>query len=94
MMIENRVGKFLLYGIILLNIHFFVPYMYRSYVKMEKLQREQNDIKEKIELAKNKIEDYNRRIDKLEDDFQREKIARDKLQMIKEKEEIYRFINN
>ena len=52
------------------------------------------DIKEKIELAKNKIEDYNRRIDKLEDDFQREKIARDKLQMVKEKEEIYRFINN
>ena len=50
MMIENRVGKFLLYGIILLNIYFFVPYMYRSYVKMEKLQREQNDIKEKIEL--------------------------------------------
>lgn len=94
MMIENRVGKFLLYGIIFLNIHFFVPYMYRSYVKMEKLQREQNDIKEKIELAKNKIEDYNRRIDKLEDDFQREKIARDKLQMVKEKEEIYRFINN
>ena len=68
--------------------------MYRSYVKMEKLQREQNDIKEKIELAKNKIEDYNRRIDKLEDDFQREKIARDKLQMVKETEEIYRFINN
>ena len=94
MMIENRVGKFLLYGIILLNIYFLVPYMYRSYVKMEKLQREQNDIKEKIELAKNKIEDYNRRIDKLEDDFQREKIARDKLQMVKEKEEIYRFINN
>ena len=94
MMIENRVGKFLLYGIILLNIYFFVPYMDRSYVKMEKLQREQNDIKEKIELAKNKIEDYNRRIDKLEDDFQREKIARDKLQMVKEKEEIYRFINN
>lgn len=94
MMIENRVGKFLLYGIILLNIYFFVPYMHRSYVKMEKLQREQNDIKEKIELAKNKIEDYNRRIDKLEDDFQREKIARDKLQMVKEKEEIYRFINN
>ena len=94
MMIENRVGKFLLYGIILLNIYFVVTYMYRSYVKMEKLQREQNDIKEKIELAKNKIEDYNRRIDKLEDDFQREKIARDKLQMVKEKEEIYRFINN
>lgn len=90
---EDRVGKVLLYGIILLNIYFFAPYMYRSYVKIDKLQKEQNDIKNKIELAKNKIEDYNRRIEKLEDDFQRERIARDRLQMVKEKEEIYRFIS-
>lgn len=90
---EDRVGKVLLYGIILLNIYFFAPYMYRSYVKIDKLQKEQNDIKNKIELAKNKIEDYNKRIEKLEDDFQRERIARDRLQMVKEKEEIYRFIS-
>ncbi len=90
---ENRVGKILLFGVIILNIYFFVPYMYRSYVKIDKLKKEQIDIKNKIELAKNRIEDYNRRIEKLEDDFQRERIARDKLQMVKEKEEIYRFIN-
>lgn len=77
---EDRVGKVLLYGIILLNIYFFAPYMYRSYVKIDKLQKEQSDIKNKIELAKNKIEDYNKRIEKLEDDFQRERIARDRLQ--------------
>lgn len=92
-MVESRIGKFLLYGVILLNTYFFVPYMYRSYVKMEKLQREQDDIRKKIELVKKKIEDYNRSIEKLEDEFQREKIARDRLQMVKEKEEIYRFIN-
>ena len=92
-MAEIRVGRILLYGVILLNTYLFVPYMYRSYVKMEKLQREQNDIREKIELAKKKIGNYNRSIEKLEDEFQREKIARDRLQMVKEKEEIYRFIN-
>lgn len=90
---ENKIGKILLYVIILLNLYFFVPYMYRSYVKIEKLKREQNEIEEKIELAKKKIEDYNIRIEKLEDDFQRERIARDRLQMVKEKEEIYRFID-
>lgn len=90
---ENKVGKILLYVIILLNLYFFVPYMYRSYVKIEKLKKEQIEIKEKIELAKKRIEDYNIRIEKLEDDFQRERIARDRLQMIKENEEIYRFID-
>ena len=29
----------------------------------------------------------------MDDEFQREKVARNKLQMIKDQEEIYRFIN-
>ncbi|STO30996.1 Septum formation initiator [Fusobacterium necrogenes] len=90
---ENKVGKILSYIIILLNLYFFVPYMYRSYIKIEKLKREQLEIKEKIKIVKKKIEDYNIRIEKLGDDFQREKIARDRLQMVKENEEIYRFID-
>ena len=67
--------------------------MYRSYIKIEKLKREQLEIKEKIKIVKKKIEDYNIRIEKLGDDFQREKIARDRLQMVKENEKIYRFID-
>ncbi|WP_286033470.1 septum formation initiator family protein [Fusobacterium necrogenes] len=90
---ENKVGKILSYIIILLNLYFFVPYMYRSYIKIEKLKREQLEIKEKIKIVKKKIEDYNIRIEKLGDDFQREKIARDRLQMVKENEKIYRFID-
>ena len=59
-----------------------------------KLKREQKELAEKIEVAKEKIEIYNNKIDTLEDDFQREAIARNRLQMIKESEEIYRFIKH
>lgn len=89
----RRLGQIFLFSIVLLNLYYFVPYISRSYVKIEKLKREQKELEEKIEIAKNRIEDYNKSIDTLEDDFQREMIARNKLQMIRENEEIYRFIN-
>lgn len=91
-MLGRNLGKIFLFAIIILNLYYFVPYIYRSHVKIAKLEREKKEIEEKIELAKNKIEDYNRSIETLEDDFQREKIARNRLQMVKEQEEIYRFI--
>ena len=90
----RNVLKFSLFLIILLNLHYFVPYIYRSFVKIEKLKKEQIELNEKIEKTKLKIEDYNNKIDNLEDDFQRESIARNRLQMVKENEEIYRFIKN
>ncbi len=90
----GRIGRIILYAIVLLNLYYFVPYISRSYVKIEKLKKEQKEIEKKIELVKKEIEDYNKSIDTLEDDFQREKIARNKLQMVKEQEEIYRFIKS
>lgn len=90
----RNVLKFSLFLIILLNLYYFVPYIYRSFVKIEKLKKEQIELNEKIEKTKLKIEDYNNKIDNLEDDFQRESIARNRLQMVKENEEIYRFIKN
>ncbi|MGY0395085.1 MULTISPECIES: septum formation initiator family protein [unclassified Fusobacterium] len=90
----RNVLKFFLFLIILLNLYYFVPYIYRSFVKIEKLKKEQIELNEKIEKTKLKIEDYNNKIDNLEDDFQRESIARNRLQMVKENEEIYRFIKN
>lgn len=88
----RRIGQGILFVILLLNIYYFAPYISRSHVKIEKLKKEQREIEEKIELAKKGIEDYNRNINTLGDDFQREKIARNRLQMVKEQEEIYRFI--
>lgn len=90
----RRLGQLFLFAIVLLNLYYFVPYISRSYVKIEKLKREQVEIDKKIELVKKEIEEYNKSISTLEDDFQREKIARNKLQMVKEQEEIYRFIKN
>ena len=37
--------------------------------------------------------EYNNSIEALENDFKREQISRDRLQMVKEGEEIYRLIN-
>lgn len=90
----RKIVQMMLFVILLLNLYYFVPYISRSYVKIEKLKREQKELDEKIEVAKEKIEIYNNKIDTLEDDFQREAIARNRLQMIKESEEIYRFIKH
>ena len=90
----RKIVQMMLFVILLLNLYYFVPYISRSYVKIEKLKREQKELAEKIEVAKEKIEIYNNKIDTLEDDFQREAIARNRLQMIKESEEIYRFIKH
>lgn len=87
------VGRITLLGIIFFNLYFFTPYIYRSWVKINKLEEEQQNIQQKISITRNKIEEFNKKIDTLEDGFEREKIARNKLQMVKEKEEIYRFIN-
>ena len=47
----------------------------------------------RIQTLQLQIEGYKNRIGDMDDDFQREKVARNKLQMVKEQEEIYRFIN-
>ena len=72
---------------------FFGPHICRSYVKLGKLKNEEKQLKERITALKEEISDYNSKIGLMGDDFQKEKIARDKLLMIKEQEEIYRFIN-
>lgn len=86
-------GKFICIGLLLGNLYLFLPQIYRSHVKISKLKTEKNQILEKIQLNKNKIEEYNNSIKALESDFKREQISRDRLQMVKEGEEIYRLIN-
>ena len=80
--------------VILLGVFYlFLPQIYRSYVKINKLKKKKKMILEKIQLEKNRIEEYNNSISALENDFKREQISRDRLQMVKEGEEIYRLIN-
>lgn len=79
--------------ILLAVFYLFLPQIYRSYVKINKLNNEKKMILEKIQLEKNRIKEYNNSIEALDDDFKREQISRDRLQMVKEGEEIYRLIN-
>ena len=76
-------------GLFSLNI---IPQIKNNISKKENLENE-------IELAENKIETLNEQIlkyenfiKKLETDFEQEKIARNKLKMIKENEVIYKLI--
>lgn len=80
-------------GLLVAWVAFFGPHICRSYVKLGKLKNEEKQLKERITALKEEISDYNSKIGLMGDDFQKEKIARDKLLMIKEQEEIYRFIN-
>ena len=79
--------------ILLAVFYLFLPQIYRSYVKINKLNNEKKMILEKIQLEKNRIKEYNNSIEALENDFKREQISRDRLQMVKAGEEIYRLIN-
>ena len=79
--------------ILLAVFYLFLPQISRSYVKINKLNNEKKMILEKIQLEKNRIKEYNNSIEALENDFKREQISRDRLQMVKEGEEIYRLIN-
>lgn len=86
-------GKLSCWIILATVLYVFVPQIYRSYIKVNKLKNEKKQLLNKIELEKNKIEEYNKRIEELKDEFYREKISRDELQMVKEGEEIYRLID-
>lgn len=86
-------GKLSCWIILAIVLCVFVPQIYRSYIKVNKLKNEKKQLLNKIELEKNKIEEYNKRIEELKDEFYREKISRDELQMVKEGEEIYRLID-
>lgn len=85
-----------LFYIIPLTIHFAFlgQNIFRSFVKIDKLnkmivQKEQN--KKKLE---NLIKIYNKKIDNMKDMFYRETIARNELQLILPGEQIYRLIND
>lgn len=86
-------SKIFCIAILLAVFYLFLPQIYRSYVKINKLNNEKKMILEKIQLEKNRIKEYNNSIEALENDFKREQISRDRLQMVKEGEEIYRLIN-
>lgn len=76
----------------LINLYIFSEKIYRSYVKIETVQAINEKINIEIQLLNKELDEYNQKISVFSNPFEREKIARNKLQMIKENEVIYRFV--
>ncbi len=75
---------------IILNLASFAPNIYRSYVKVSKLEKELAELKKTEISIEEQIEKYNQEIESLKEISTKEKIVRNKLQMVKPGEIIYR----
>lgn len=75
---------------ILINLASFAPNIYRSKVKVAKLEKEISSLKEAQAGIQERIKKYDKEIEDLKDISNREKIVRNKLQMVKNGEIIYR----
>lgn len=79
--------------VISLLCYFFVPAIYRSYSKINRINRRMIDIDAQILAYKEGIKSYDDKLEKLNIEFYREKIAREKLQMVREGEKLYKLAN-
>lgn len=85
--------KVLIYiGLISLFSLKVIPQIKNNISKKENLENEIKIAEIKIEQLKEQILKYENFIQKLESDFEQEKIARNKLKMIRENEVIYKLI--
>ncbi|MGL6063615.1 MAG: FtsB family cell division protein [Fusobacteriaceae bacterium] len=75
------------------NIIIFFPQIQRSYTKIKRIEKKIEEIESKSLGLKEEIKDYSEKIEKLKIPYYREKIGREKLQMVKEGEEVYKLAN-
>lgn len=71
-----------------------IPQIRNNLSKKENLKTEIENTTKKVALLEEQIVKYDNFIQKLEQDFEQEKIARNKLKMIKENEVIYKLVEN
>lgn len=74
------------------NMYIFVPSIMRSNNKIEKLDKQAKELDSRISFYKQEIAEYEGKIEKMKDEFYKEKMGRDKHKLIKEGETIYRPI--
>ncbi|CAL7869076.1 Septum formation initiator [Fusobacterium necrophorum subsp. funduliforme] len=68
-----------------------IPQILKSQTKIEKIREEIKYLETKNQKERKEIEKYTKNIEELNNDYERERIARNRLQMIKPKEVIYRL---
>lgn len=89
----NKKVGYITYALILVVINFRAISQYQSNkTKKENMKTQIEILENKLSLTEEQIEKYDKYIKKLETDFEQEKIARNKLKMVKKNEVIYKLI--
>ena len=78
--------------ILLLSSFNVVPQIKHSLSKKKSTKEEIIAVNKKIEEVKADIEKYDKKIASLDDKFEKERVARDMFQMVKENEVIYKYV--
>ena len=78
--------------ILLLSSFNVVPQIRHSLSKKKSTKEEIIAVNKKIEEIKADIEKYDKKIVSLDDEFEKERVARDRFQMVKENEVIYKYV--
>ena len=78
--------------ILLLSSFNVVPQIKHSLSKKNSIKEEIIAVNKKIEEIKADIEKYDKKIASLDDEFEKEKVARNMFQMVKENEVIYKYV--
>ena len=79
--------------IVLLALSFnVIPQITHSRSKKYSIKEEIIAVNKKIEEIKADIEKYDKKIASLDDEFEKEKVARNMFQMVKENEVIYKYV--
>lgn len=78
--------------ILLIVIAKYGVIVYKNWMKYQNTKEYSENLSQDIEEINSNIKDIQEKIKLLNDKFYREKIARNKLQMIKNNEKIYRYI--
>ena len=78
--------------ILLLSSFNVVPQIKHSLSKKKSTKEEIIAVNKKIEEIKADIEKYDKKITSLDDEFEKEKVARNMFQMVKENEVIYKYV--
>lgn len=68
-----------------------IPQILKSQTKIEKIKEEMVYLESKNKMELEKIKKYTENIEQLDNEFERERIARNRLQMLKPDEVIYRL---
>ena len=78
--------------ILLLSSFNVIPQIKHSLSKKKSTQEEIIAVNKKIEEIKADIEKYDKKITSLDDEFEKEKVARNMFQMVRENEVIYKYV--